>query len=249
MFKYSLIVAFIFSVQTLVHAEDKLEKEDVLWNPSLGDTWTYKIVMEVAKEASIPLDIEGQIIEELEGKKRATYYQTAEYQGFLPVSDGGSKAHAFYFSNGKQLEEIQYMLIEKNTVKAVGSKQEGKSPQKLISLNQPIPLVVGSWKGGESFPVMMNQNAGGKKIRMTRMFRSIGWEQLETDAGNFKALHVQVTGMNAGLELKRGYWFAPKIGFIKEDKKYYLGDKMIMRQTRELVKIGKDKPDQESGGS
>ena len=48
--------------------------------------------------------------------------------------------------------------------------------------------------------------------------------------------------MNGGLELKRGYWFAPGTGFIKEDKKYYIGDKMIMNQTRELIKTGKQKP-------
>jgi len=90
----------------------------------------------------------------------------------------------------------------------------------------------------------MDQNVDGKQIRMTRMFRAIGWEQLETDAGNYKALHVQVTGMNGGLELKRGYWFAPGTGFVKEDKKYYLGDKMIMSQTRELIKTGNKKTEQ-----
>ena len=30
--------------------------------------------------------------------------------------------------------------------------------------------------------------------------------------------------------------------FIKEDKKYYIGDKMILNQTRELTKTGKQKP-------
>ena len=247
MFRYLVLAAFIFSVQAVINAAEEREKNEVFWAPSIGDTWTYKVVMEVAKETSIPTDIEGQKIEELDGKIRATYHQTAVYRGFLPISDGGPKAHAFYFSNGKQLEEIQYMLIEENAVKAIGSKQEGKTPQKLISLNKPIPLVSGDWKGGESFPVIMNQNLGGKQIRMTRMFRAIGWEQLETKAGSFEALHVQLTGMNAGLELKRGYWFTPRIGFIREDKKYYLGDKMIMSQTRELVKTGSEKPDQKSG--
>ena len=244
MIKYFLISLFVCSLNTVICADDEPEKNEVFWSPSLGDTWTYKIVVEVAKETSIPTDVEGQKIEKLDGKIRATYLQTAEYRGFLPISEDGKKAHAFYFSNGKQLEEIQYMLIQQNAVEAIGSKQEGKEPKKLISLSKPIPLVVGSWKGGESFPVVMDQNVDGKQIRMTRMFRAIGWEQLETDAGNYKALHVQVTGMNGGLELKRGYWFAPGTGFVKEDKKYYLGDKMIMSQTRELIKTGNEKTKQ-----
>ncbi len=245
---YNILIATLFlSLQIMGHAEDEPKKNEAFWSPSLGDTWTYKIVMEVAKETSIPSDIEGQIIEELEGKIRSTHYQTLVYRGFLPISDKGPKADAFYFSNGKQLEEIQYMQIKEDKVNAVGSKKEGKKPEKLISLNKPIPLVVGSWKGGESFPVMMEQAVKGNKIRMSRMFRAIGWEQVETEAGDFKALHVQVTGMNGGLELKRGYWFAPGTGFIKEDKKYYLGDKMIMRQTRELVKTAKAQTNQKDG--
>lgn len=242
MVKQFLVATLVISQFLVIHAADDLPKNKLLWSPSVGDTWTYKITVEVAKETAIPSNIEGQVIEELEGKIRVTYLQTAVYHGFLPLSDDGPKAHAFYFSNGKQLEEIQYMLVEENMVKAVGSKQEGETPQKIISLSKPIPLVVGSWKGGESFPVVMDQVVEGKQIRMTRMFRAIGWEQVETDAGDFKALHVQVTGMNGGLELKRSYWFAPGTGFIKEDKKYYLAEKMIMRQTRDLVKTGKVKP-------
>ena len=241
LFLTSLLCSFI----TLAYAEDEVaDHQEPLWSPSVGDSWTYKVSVEVAKSTTLPPGIPGQKIEELEGKVRATYEQTAVYRGFSPLSEDGPKAHAFYFSNGEQLEEIQYMLIEKNAVQAMGSKQEGENPQKLISLSQPIPLVDGRWKGGESFPVALDQNVGGKLIRMSRNFRAIGWENLETKAGNFNALHIQVTGMNGGLELKRGYWFAPGTGFIKEDKKYYLGDKMIMNQSRELIKIGNQQPAQ-----
>ena len=239
LFLTSLACSFII----VAHADDELaDQQEPLWSPSVGDTWTYKVTVTAAKDTKLPVGIPGQKIEELEGKVRATYEQTAVYHGFLPLSKNGPKAHAFYFSNGEQLEEIQYMLIEKNAVQAMGSKQEGENPQKLISLSQPIPLVDGRWKGGESFPVALDQKVGGKLIRMSRNFRAIGWENLDTKAGNFNALHIQVTGMNGGLELKRGYWFAPGTGFIKEDKKYYIGDKMIMNQMRELIKTGKQKP-------
>ena len=243
MFKRLFLTSLLCSLISLAYAEDEVaDHQESLWSPSVGDSWTYKVSVEVAKGTTLPAGIQGQKIEELEDKVRATYEQTAVYRGFLPLSEDGPKAHAFYFSNGEQLEEIQYMLIEKNAVKALGSKQEGKNPKRVINLSKPIPIIDYSWKGGEAFPVVMDQAIGGKKMRMTRWFRAIGWENLETKAGNFKALHIQVTGMNGGLELKRGYWFAPGTGFIKEDKKYYIGDKMIMNQMRELIKTGKQKP-------
>ena len=137
MIKYFLISLFVCSLNTVICADDEPEKNEVFWSPSLGDTWTYKIVVEVAKETSIPTDVEGQKVEKLEGKIRATYLQTAEYRGFLPISEDGKKAHAFYFSNGKQLEEIQYMLIQQNAVK-VNFESHGKENLELTTGDELI---------------------------------------------------------------------------------------------------------------
>lgn len=231
----------LFLVSGLSAQEKTLDAKKPLWKPTVGEFWTYEVSIEVPKNAKLPEKVDGQKIEEVDGKMRASFEQTAVYHGQLPLSDDGPKAHAFYFSNGDQLEEIQYMAIEDNSVKAIASKQEGKKPGKVISLSAPIPVIDAGWKGGESFPVIMNQKVGDQNLRMTRQFRAIGWEEVDTEAGSYNAMHVQVVGMNGALEIKRGYWFAPETGFIKEVKKYYLGDTMIMKQTRELKKTGKQK--------
>ena len=80
---------------------------------------------------------------------------------------------------------------------------------------------------------------GDKTLRMTRQFRAVGWENVETQAGTYNAMYVQVVGMNGGLEIKRGYWFVPGTGFIKEVKKYYVGDKLVMTQTKQLIETSK----------
>ncbi len=228
---------------TAVCADDSGAGSDKpIWEPAVGDFWTYDVTLEVSKGTQLPARVAGQKIEELDGKTRVTYEQRSVYRGYLPIPDDERKAHAFYFSNGDQLEEIQYMLIGDSLIQALGSKQEGQKPKKAVSLDTPIPIIDSKWKGGESFPVIMDQKVGDKALRMTRQFRAVGWENIETKAGTYNAMYVQVVGMNGGLEIKRGYWFAPGTGFIKEVKKYYLGDQMVLTQTKELKDTGRLEP-------
>jgi hypothetical protein len=227
---------FLFAV-SVVGAEGLDVKP--IWRPAVGDSWTYRVVVEVQEGTELPVGVDGQKVEKLDGKVRATYTQTNVYHGLKPMQKGGPKVHAFYVSNGDQLEEIEYMHILDDAVEAVGSKQEGESPQEVMPLSKAIPLVRAEWKGGEAFPFIMDHVVGKQKVRMVRKFKVLGWETLETDAGKFKALHVQVTGLNGPMEIKRSYWFAPDIGFIKEVKKYYLGDKIVFTQTRVLERMSK----------
>lgn len=212
-----------------------------IWKPEVGDSWTYQVVVEVQEGTELPEAIEGQKIEKLVGKTRVSYTQTSVYQGLKSMVEDGPEVHAFYVSNGKQLEEIEYMNITETAVEAAGSKHEGKEPKDVMPLSKAIPLIRSEWKGGEAFPFMMDHVIGEQKVRLIRKFKVLGWETLETDAGKFKALHVQVTGLNGPMEIKRSYWFTPGTGFIKEVKKYYLGDKTIFTQTRVLEKMAKKK--------
>lgn len=213
------------------------EEGKPIWTPAVGDSWTYTVTVEVQEGSKLPEDVEGQKIEKLEGKIRATFTQTNVYKGLQPISKDGPEMHAFYLSNGKELEEIQYMKITDTAVAAMGVKQEGADPKPLIPLSQGIPLMESSWKGGEGFPFKIDRIVDGRKVRMVRKFKVLGWETLETKAGKFNAMHVQVTGKNGAIELQRSYWFAPQVGFIKEVKKYYAGDKTIFTQIRVLEKL------------
>jgi len=235
-----LSVILVLSSAIFLHAEgENGDGAKPIWKPVVGDTWTYKVVVEVLEGTGLPDGIEGQKVEKVDGKVRATYTQTHVYQGIKTIKKGSPEAHAFYVSNGKQLEEIEYMKITGGAVEAVGSKKEGKTPEAGVPLSKAIPLVRSNWKGGEAFPFMMDAVVSGQKIRLVRKFKVLGWETLETEAGKFKALHVQVTGLNGPMEIKRSYWFTPGKGFIKEAKKYYLADKTVFTQTRVLVKMGK----------
>lgn len=238
--KSFLTACLVFSSVLYSGAEGENGGElKALWKPVVGDSWTYRVVVEVQEGSELPEGVDGQKVEKLDGKVRATYTQTNVYQGLKLMKEDLPKAHAFYVSAGKQLMEIEYMNITKNTLEAAGSKKEGKEPKDVIPLSKSIPLIHSGWKGGEAFPFMMDVVVGKQKVRMVRKFKVLGWETLETKAGKFKALHVQVTGLNGPMEIKRSYWFTPQTGFIKEVKKYYLGDKTVFTQTRVLEKLGK----------
>lgn len=229
-----LLVALLCSVLS-VDAADK--KTQSVWSPAVSDSWFYKVIVEVKKGTRLPAEADGQIVEELEEKTRATYLQKHVYKGLKLVKEGEPKAHTFYVYNGDQLEQIEYMGITEKLVVAIGSKQEGANPKEAIHLGKGIPLVHSAWKGGEEFPFVVERNSGGEKFRVERQFKVIGWESLETAAGMFEAMHIQLTGKNGPMEIKRNFWFAPDIGFIKEVKKYYIGDAVVFAQTRVLEEI------------
>lgn len=231
----------ILSSATFLHAEgDDDTASKHIWKPAIGDSWTYQVVVEVLEGTELPEGVDGQKIEKIDGKIRASYKQTSVYHGLkLMKKDDEKEVHAFYVSNGKQLEEIEYMNITEVAVEAAGAKKEGKTPKPVMPLSKAIPLILSEWKGGEAFPFVMDTVVGEQQIRLVRKFKVLGWESLETKAGKFKCLHVQVTGLNGPMEIKRSYWFTPGTGFIKEVKKYYLGDKTVFTQTRVLEKMGK----------
>jgi len=233
--KNLLSAAVLLACAATTHADEVKH----IWQPKVGDSWTYKVTIDVPKGSKLPNDVEGQKIEKLDDKERATFTQTSVYKGLQPISKDGPEAHAFYVSNGAQLEEIQFMKITDTSVEAMGVKPEGKKPEPVKPLSKAIPLVMSDWKGGEAFPFMMDHVENGAKMRMVRKFKVLGWETLETAAGKFQALHIQVTGTNGPIELNRSYWFTPGTGFIKEVKKYYAGEKTIFTQTRVLEKIEK----------
>ena len=229
-----LSIVTLITSATISAAEDK-----PVWKPAVGDAWTYQISVTVQEGTKLPNDVPGQKVEKFDGKVRATYQQQMVYRGLQPLGEAEGEeevptAHAFTVSNADTLIETQFNAISDTSIEALGVQPAGK---KLRPLSKAIPLFQSDWKGGEAFPFIMEYVVDENKIRLVRKFKVIGWETLETAAGKFKALHVQVTGLNGKMEIKRSYWFAPGTGFIKEVKKYYVGESTILTQTRVLEKV------------
>jgi len=244
---YALLICFIPSCQKKlgqdssgsegVGVSGKAGNSKAIWQPSAGDSWVYQVVIETPHRAEISDLVEGEKIEKLESKVHVEAHQlTSVYQGLMPTKKDGPKAHTFHVFKGKQLMEIEYMVITDTIVSVLGAKQEGETPKGAILLSKPVPLVRSEWMGGETFAL------GDSEETMQSHFvrhKVIGWETVETEAGTFEALHIQVNGMSDTMEIKHSYWFSPEYGFIKQVKKYYRGDKTISTQTKVLEKMEK----------
>ena len=244
---YALLIFFIPSCQKKlgqdssgsegVGVSGKAGNSKAIWQPSAGDSWVYQVVIETPHRAEISDLVEGEKIEKLESKVHVEAHQlTSVYQGLMPTKKDGPKAHTFHVFKGKQLMEIEYMAITDTIVSVLGAKQEGETPKGAILLSKPVPLVRSEWMGGETFAL------GDSEETMQSHFvrhKVIGWETVETEAGTFEALHIQVNGMSDTMEIKHSYWFSPEYGFIKQVKKYYRGDKTISTQTKVLEKMEK----------
>ena len=73
MFKRLFLTSLLYSFVTLAYAEDEwTDHQEPLWSPSVGDSWTYQVSVEVAKNTTLPSGIPGQKIEELEKFNKMT---------------------------------------------------------------------------------------------------------------------------------------------------------------------------------
>jgi hypothetical protein len=238
--KFMLLALLNISLLAPLGAIDKPAAEgEALWQPEVGEFWVYEVVLELPKESKLSK------LEQFDDKREVTYRETSVYQGLLPMEQDGAKAHVFHVSNGEQLVEIQYVEIRNDAIEMLGSKKEGKSPKNAVMMGKPIPLMLAEWKGGEAFAFEMGQPVAGGTLRHKKQFRVLGWEDVETKAGKFKAMHVQIIGQSGPVETKASYWFAPGTGFIKEVSKSYIAEKVIFTEAKELVQTGKQEPGKE----
>tara|TARA_B110000914_G_scaffold215827_1_gene220121 strand:- start:53 stop:277 length:225 start_codon:yes stop_codon:yes gene_type:complete len=69
-----LSVLLVLSSAISLNAEgEDIDGAKTIWKPVVGDTWTYKVVVEVLEGTGLPEGVEGQKVEKIDGKIRATY--------------------------------------------------------------------------------------------------------------------------------------------------------------------------------
>ncbi|MDA7684149.1 hypothetical protein N8571_01020 [Akkermansiaceae bacterium] len=85
-------------------------------------------------------------------------------------------------------------------------------------------------------PMARFMDTGETVAFFNRKFRVFGHEKVTVPAGEFDAIRMEVTGMSGKTEIKRTYWFAKGVGFIKEEKTYYSKTTRLINQVMELMK-------------
>lgn len=200
----------------------ELQKEDMPILPvKKGDTWEYKV--EVAlPEGAIP---EGTPGEAVVGVKTRTYLGKIQLDGDYPEVD------AFDVKVPGVATERELVDIFDDRILMRGTIHPEIPDAKPIWFEEPIVFVFAGMRPGVDVAKFSVEDGSRE-----RKIQVVGREKIAVEAGEFLAVRLLMTGRDGAFELRKTTWFAPKIGVVKEEKIRYRGDKLIFRETTELVK-------------
>jgi hypothetical protein len=208
----------------LTSCSEKEEAEPIVnhaWDtsfyaPRVGEKLIYRELVESVSHSQSkpisPADI-----------KKTTNERIQIYNG--PESIEGKMVHKFsIIHNGTPNDEL---LFEWNgeILSLVGSVQKDGTyniSQNIIPISDKNMIVGAYWHWPISAPF-------GSGSRVTAI------ENVTVPAGTYKAHKISVKSSPLGQTSLRQYWFAPKVGIVKEESKVYSGGLLRAMTTIELV--------------
>jgi len=132
------------------------------------------------------------------------------------------------FSEGKCIFETQgynavfFQKPSLNRVKFLEGDKQTKYTRAYKKLFD-FPLSIGKqWKDAYSTKSIMGPYAGRSSYDYSENFSALGWEDIETRAGKFKALKLEykrkqtgsTSGWGDGDEIKNQYWYSPEVKYF-----------------------------------
>lgn len=189
---------------------------------SAGDSWTYEVSLQ------IPAGVTSPGAAEVSTKHR----RVRTYIGKASAAEGLPETDCFEVVVTGAPKEREFVEIHDDCILMRGSLIMRPETTKPMWLDKPVPFVIAGMKPGTAMPEL--RTADGSLTRDTRV---IAREDVAVPAGTFNCIRLLTTGSDGEIELRRTVWFAPGKGIIKEEKARYRRDKLILRETHELVEI------------
>lgn len=179
-------------------------------------------------------EAEGVTIKEVTDGIQSTFAKIRVYEGKKSPKEDGEKLDVFRVERNNKVEEIEFSDVRPEAIYARGWKKEGEKPGEVFLLTKPLLMVAGVNQAGDQWEI---KSGDGETVAFfNRKFRVFGHEKVTVPAGEFDAIRMEVTGMSGKTEIKRTYWFAKGVGFIKEEKTYYSKTTRLINQVMELTK-------------
>lgn len=200
--------------------EDLVKADTPILPLRVGDSWKYKVNVVVPQGVTS----EGAAAIETEQEK------TRVFKGKVFVAEGLPEVDAFDVSVPGQNVERELVEIYNDRILMRGSAQPEVSGTKPIWLDPPVPFVTAGIRAGQSLASLGVQD-GARKRGLTVVAR----EKVKVPCGEFDAIRLLMTGNDGQFEVRRTTWFVPRIGIVKEEKARYAGDKLLFRETTELI--------------
>lgn len=202
-------------------AEGMLKAADTPILPLVaGDFWKYKVRVEVppgvTSEGSAAIDIDQE--------------KTRVFKGKVPVAEGLPEVDAFDVTVPGQPVERELVEIHDDKVLMRGSTQPEVAGAKPIWLDPPVPFVTAGLRAGQ-----MVASLGVQEGARKRGLKVVAREKVTVPAGEYQAIRLLMTGNDGEFEVRRTTWFVPRVGIVKEEKARYAKDKLLFRETTELI--------------
>lgn len=187
---------------------------------SVGDFWKYRVKVEVPPGVTS----EGAAAIEIDQEK------TRVFKGKVFVSEQYPEVDAFDVSVTGQPVERELVEIHDDKILMRGSTQPEVPDAKPIWLDPPVPFVTAGLRAGDTLASLGVQEGARK-----RGLKVVAREKVTVPAGEYNAIRLLMTGNDGQFEVRRTTWFVPRVGIVKEEKARYAGDKLLFRETTELI--------------
>jgi hypothetical protein len=199
------------------------EKDIPLLRVRKGDTWAYAVQLNIP--AGVNLENPEEVNREFE--------MTRTYIGTHQPSPDVKEAQCFVVTIPGSPTMKEYVEIRDEVILLLGSVVEAEPPR-LLWFAKPVPFIVAGMKPGTAFPEFKTENEA-----IVRNTDVIAREDVVVPAGTFSCIRLLTTGHDSGVEIRKTLWYAPQHGIIREEISRYVGEKLLYRETQELVRFAK----------
>jgi len=185
-----------------------------------GDFWRYAVHLEIPADAAQP---------GTPGVDK-TIQRSRTYIGKTTPGAGYPETDCFEVTTPDFPTEREFVEIHEDRILLRGSLIMRPEASKPLWYDQPIPFVTAGVKGGDE----LREFSVGSQTR-TRKIQVVGREEVTVAAGTFPSIRLLMAGLDGAFELRRTIWFSPGVGIVREEKTRYHSDKLILRETQELL--------------
>jgi hypothetical protein len=207
---------------TVPDTDERMRKDDMPVLPvKPGDAWIYQTSL------VIPADVTSPGASEVS----TSHQRVRTYLGKMSAAEGLPETDCFEVVVPGSPSEREFVEIHDDRILMRGSLILRPETTKPMWLATPIPFVIAGMKSGTVLPEFKTTDGA-----LSRRTEVIAREDVTVPAGTFPCVRMLTTGRDGDIELRRTVWFSPGKGIIREEKTRYRGEKLLYRETQELIK-------------
>lgn len=186
-----------------------------------GDSWIYQVRVEIppgiTSEGSAAVDLENEM--------------ERVYLGKMKIGDRSPEVDVFEVTKASEPVQRELVEIYDNRIMMRGSLIPSAGDDQVQWFESPVIFVyAGMRPGQETANLSIQEGARQRGIQV------VARESVTVPAGEFPAIRLLMTGNDGVFMLRKTIWFSPKIGIVKEEKVRYAEEKLLFRETTELLK-------------